>query len=154
GRAGDQESADGEQAWTHRFRFRLGGFLPGERVASATRLGACYVIPGNPCPRQRNCLFMPHPLRILHVSRSLDMGGQERLLVEFARGADRARFDLRFLSLTSRGPIADRITREGWPVTALEQPEGLRPGLVLRLARAFAGVDVVHTHDDKPLLYA
>ncbi|MFO0969784.1 MAG: glycosyltransferase [Gemmataceae bacterium] len=98
----------------------------------------------------------PRRSRILHVSRSLDMGGQERLLVEFAKGADRTRFDLHFLSLTGRGPIAERIAEHGWPVTVLEQAEGLRPGLVLRLARFFSAgrFDVVHTHDDKPLLYS
>src|SRR5947209_198050 len=94
-------------------------------------------------------------LRVIHVTLGLEMGGQEKLLVEFARYADRQRFDLHFLSMSTRGRLADEIEVCGWPVTALEEPGGLRPGLVLRLARAFRrlGADVVHTHDDKPLLY-
>jgi len=85
----------------------------------------------------------------------LDVGGQERLLVEFAKHAERARFDLIFISLTGRGKLARTIEDLGWPVFALEEGPGLRPGMVFRLARLFRrmSVDVVHTHDDKPLLY-
>ena len=95
-------------------------------------------------------------LKIVHVTLGLDVGGQEKLLVEFARLADRARFDVHFVSLSTRGKLADAINDYGWPVTALEEPEGLRPGLVLRLARCFRRLepDIVHTHDDKPLLYS
>ena len=35
------------------------------------------------------------PYRVVHLSLGLDVGGQEKLLVEFARHADRQRFDLR-----------------------------------------------------------
>ena len=102
--------------------------------------------------------FRNHPtaqLRVAHVTNSLDMGGLEKLLVEFARHADRGRFDLHFVSLTTRGCIADEIAAHGWPITALEEPEGLRPGMVLRLAKWFRrwGIDIVHTHDNKPLIY-
>jgi glycosyltransferase involved in cell wall biosynthesis len=98
---------------------------------------------------------LPRRRRIVHVTRSLDVGGQEKLLVEFARWADRTRFDLHFVSLTGRGVIGDALDDIGWPVTTLDEPEGLRPGLVVRLARCFRrlAADVVHTHDDKPLVY-
>jgi glycosyltransferase involved in cell wall biosynthesis len=94
-------------------------------------------------------------LRVAHVTLGLDVGGQEKLLVEFARHADRDRFDLWFVSLSGRGRLAADIEAHGWPVTALEQPPGLRPGMVLTLARFFRAwrMEVVHTHDDKPLLY-
>jgi glycosyltransferase involved in cell wall biosynthesis len=97
----------------------------------------------------------PRRLRIVHVSWGLDIGGLEKLLVEFARWTDRDRFDLHFVSLGSRGPLADAITAQGWPVTALDEAEGVRPGLVLRLAAGFRNcrADVVHTHDDRPLVY-
>jgi glycosyltransferase involved in cell wall biosynthesis len=94
-------------------------------------------------------------LRVAHVSWGLNVGGLEKLLVEFARHADRAHFDLHFVSLTTRGTLADDLERQGWPVTAVEEPGGLQPGLVLRLAQLFrrARIDVVHTHDERPLLY-
>ena len=45
----------------------------------------------------------------------------EKLLVEFARHADRNRFDLRFICLGKRGSVADEIEACGWPVTALDE---------------------------------
>ncbi len=95
-------------------------------------------------------------LRVAHVTWGLNVGGLEKLLVEFARHADRTRFELHFVSLTTRGTLAADLERLGWPVTALEEPDGLRPGLVLRLAQLFRGLrpDAVHTHDERPLVYA
>src|SRR5580704_5346947 len=95
-------------------------------------------------------------LRVAHVSLGLDVGGQERLLVEFARHADRTRFDLMFISMTGRGKLAPAIEAMGWPVVALDGQPGLRPRMVLRLARLMQRerCDLVHTHDDKPLLYS
>ena len=94
-------------------------------------------------------------LRVIHVTWGLNVGGQEKLLVEFARHADRRRFELRFASLGGRGVVAEEIEALGWPVDALEEPDGVRPGLALRLARLFRGrrPDVVHTHDDRPHVY-
>jgi glycosyltransferase involved in cell wall biosynthesis len=97
----------------------------------------------------------PRRLRVAHVTFGLDLGGLEKLLVEFARHADRSRFDLHFISLGHRGVIAEEIEAAGWPVTALGVPTGLRPGLLFRLAGLLRrlGADVVHTHDERPHLY-
>ncbi len=94
-------------------------------------------------------------LRVAHVTLGLDVGGQEKLLVEFARCADRRRFELVFVSLGGRGVLADDLEAWGWPVVALGEPTGFRPGLVLRLARLFRAerIDVVHTHDERPHIY-
>ena len=83
------------------------------------------------------------------------MGGLEKLLVEYARCADRERVKLGFVCLGYRGHLADTIEEYGWPVQALNTPEGLRPDLALRLANVFRRwkADVVHTHDLKPLVY-
>ena len=93
--------------------------------------------------------------RVAHITLGLATGGQEKLLVEFARRADREQFDLVFVSLTDRGKLADTIESHGWPVVALNAPGGLRPGLVWRLRRLFRErrIDIVHTHDDRPLIY-
>jgi sugar transferase (PEP-CTERM/EpsH1 system associated) len=95
-------------------------------------------------------------IRVAHVVLQLQMGGMEKLLVEFARHADRERFALHFVSLGDRGVLAGELEASGWSVTALEEPPGFRPGLILRLARLFHRwqIDVVHTHNTKPLLYA
>jgi len=90
------------------------------------------------------------------VAQQLDMGGMEKLLVEFARHADRQRFQLQFISMTSRGKLAHEIEKCGWPVTALEEPPGRRPGLVFRLARLFGSerYDLVHAHNTKALIFS
>src|SRR5437773_7702872 len=96
----------------------------------------------------------PRPLRVVHVTQGLDMGGQEKLLVEFARHADRRAVDLHFLSLGTRGRLAKDIEACGWPVEALLMPPGLWPSLVPQLARLFRRLrcDVVHTHNNRPLI--
>lgn len=95
-------------------------------------------------------------ISVAHVTAQLEMGGMEKLLVEFARHTDREAFDLHFIVLGDRGKLAGDIEACGWKVTLLHQSPGLRPGLVFKLARLFRGlgVDVVHTHNTKPFLYA
>lgn len=94
--------------------------------------------------------------RIAHVALQLDVGGMEKLLVEFARHADRDQFELLFVSLGGRGLLAEDIEALGWPVIALEASEGLSAKLLWRLMRVFRSwnVDIVHTHNSKPLIYA
>jgi glycosyltransferase involved in cell wall biosynthesis len=96
------------------------------------------------------------PTRVAHVALQLDTGGMEKLLVEFARHADRSRFELVFVSLTTRGRVAEEIEACGWPVVALGKPYGICPGLPLRLGRLFRSweIDVVHAHNRAPLIYA
>src|SRR5687768_1351120 len=104
----------------------------------------------------RSALTSKSVLRVVHVALQLDTGGLEKLLVEFARHADRNRYDSRFISITGRGSVAEEIEACDRRVTTLEEPPGLRPGMILRLARLFRqwDIDVVHTHNTKPLLYA
>lgn len=80
----------------------------------------------------------------------------ERLLVEFARHVDRGRFELEFVCLGTRGPIASTLESLGWTVRTLEMKPGLRLGAMVSLARLFRSLrtDLVHTHNTKPLLYA
>jgi sugar transferase (PEP-CTERM/EpsH1 system associated) len=93
---------------------------------------------------------------VAHVTLSLDVGGQEKLLVEFARHIDTNRFALTFVALGGRGRLADRLEALGCRLIVLDEPPGLRPGMIWRLWRLFRRerFDVVHSHDDKPLLYA
>jgi glycosyltransferase involved in cell wall biosynthesis len=95
-------------------------------------------------------------IRVAHVVLQLDTGGMEKLLVEFAKHADRERFDLRFLCISTRGRLADEIEAQGWTVVSMNEPPGLRAGMVFRLASIFRkwDVDVVHTHNIKPFVYA
>ena len=83
------------------------------------------------------------------------MGGMEKLLVEFARHADRERYRLHFVCLEGRGKLADEVESLGCPVESLGKPPGVRPALVLKLARLFRRlrVDVVHTHNEPGCIY-
>ena len=93
---------------------------------------------------------------VVHVAGQLDYGGLEKLLVEFARRVDRTRFRLHFVSLKGRGPVAAELESHGWPVTAMELGEGLRPTGIVKLRNLFKKLraSVVHTHNTRALLYA
>lgn len=84
------------------------------------------------------------------------MGGMEKLLVEFARHIDRSRFELHFICLQPRGPLAGDIEAEGWKVTALDKTAGFKPKVVWQLSRVFQSlkVDLVHTHNLASYLYS
>lgn len=97
------------------------------------------------------------PIRVAHVVETLELGGLEKLLVDFVRHADRATFAPQVITLGHRGLLADEIEGHGCPVISL----GLGPGLAARawavpqLARLFhrGRVDVVHSHSEGPLLF-
>ncbi len=99
---------------------------------------------------------LPKRLRVAQITLGLEIGGQERLLVEMARQRDRDRFDWTVIVLGGRGVLADALEADGVRVVPLHTPSGLRLGLWRHLARMFRAehYDIVHTHDDRPLIYA
>ena len=99
---------------------------------------------------------MAQTIRVAHVCQQLNTGGMEQLLIEFARHTDRTSVEPCFVALGCRGRVADDIEACGCDVEALAEPPGVRPTLVYRLARLFRKrrIDIVHTHNTKPLLYA
>ena len=89
------------------------------------------------------------PIRVLWLAKGLGPGGAERLLVSFARIADRERFDLRAAYLL---PWKDHLVSElaglGVPAVCLRGAREVDARWVRRLralVRA-ARIDVVHTH--------
>jgi glycosyltransferase involved in cell wall biosynthesis len=99
---------------------------------------------------------MLRPIRIAHVALQLGTGGMERLLAEFSKHADRNHVSLCFVALGAGGIAANEIASDHWPVILLDRLSGLRPSTVFSLANIFRNrqIDVVHTHNSKPLLYA
>ncbi|MEM1067830.1 MAG: glycosyltransferase [Planctomycetota bacterium] len=93
--------------------------------------------------------------RIVHISLGTDVGGMEKLLVEFARWTDPSQYDLHFISLQSSGEAAKQIHALGLPVIALGKPSGFRPDVVVALSRQLRRMapDVVHTHNTAGFLY-
>ena len=63
--------------------------------------------------------------RIAHVTLGLEVGGQERLLVEMARHRDVSRFDWTVIVLGPRGSLADAIESAGVRMMALESADGI-----------------------------
>jgi glycosyltransferase involved in cell wall biosynthesis len=94
-------------------------------------------------------------LRVAHISLGLDVGGQEKLLLEFVRHADRTRFEPVIIVLGTPGRLAPAFKSLGCRVVAMNEAPGLRPLRVLRLKRLLQEerIDIVHTHDDAPLVY-
>ena len=97
----------------------------------------------------------PSKLRVSHVVLQLGTGGMEKLLVDFAKYANRKRFELSFVCIGERGPIGDEIAATRWPVTYLDSATGFRPTLMPDLYRTLAriGSQVVHTHNNIPHIY-
>ena len=93
--------------------------------------------------------------RVVHISLGTQVGGMEKLLVEFARFTDRSRYALSFVSLQQRGDLASQIESHRWPVIAMDKEEGLKPKLVLQLARKLRRIkpDVIHTHNTAAYVY-
>ncbi len=92
---------------------------------------------------------------VVHISLGTHVGGMEKLLVEFARFADRSRYELTFVSLQPRGDLASEIESHRWPVIAMDKADGLKPRLVAQLAKTFLRIkpDVVHTHNTAAYVY-
>ncbi len=95
------------------------------------------------------------PRRVVHVSLGTNMGGMEKLLVEFAKFTDRDRFELAFVSLQQRGSLAAEINDLGCPVFELNKTPGMRPGVVWKLVRLLRKLrpHVVHTHNTAAFFY-
>lgn len=93
--------------------------------------------------------------RVVHISLGTHVGGMEKLLVEFARFTDPDRYALTFISLQSRGDLAPQIESQRWPVIAMDKTDGLKPSLVLKLAKTLRRIDpdVVHTHNTAAFVY-
>jgi glycosyltransferase involved in cell wall biosynthesis len=94
------------------------------------------------------------PVRVCHVSLTLATGGLERLLADFARFHDASRFEMEYVAMRDVGRFGDEIREGGLPVFAL-QASG-RLSQIVELSQHFRerAIDVVHTHNLYPHLYA
>lgn len=93
-------------------------------------------------------------LRVAHVSLTLKTGGLERILADFARLHDRSSYEMEFIALRQTGRFADEIRSQGCPVHALNSKNRWSDVRQLRALFSERGIDVVHTHNTYPHLYA
>ena len=94
---------------------------------------------------------------IVHVLSSFGVGGQERVALDLAIGQKARGHQVRVISLAPApdGALADEFREQGIQTSRVDKRgEGIDMTLVARLARALRGVDVVHTHNPLPLIYA
>jgi len=96
------------------------------------------------------------PKTVLHVVDGLGLSGKTRNLVSIVSRLDRARFRpivCRFSAEPS--PLLRELEAARVPVHTIACPDGLQPGVVLRLARIGASqkADLVHCYNPRPMLY-
>ena len=77
-------------------------------------------------------------IKIIHVITGLSTGGAEMMLFKLLSCTDRSAFDVSVVSLTSAGPMADKIEALGVRVTALKMRRGVPdPRVLVRLVKLF-----------------
>lgn len=91
----------------------------------------------------------PPRTRICHISMTLKTGGLERLLVEFGKHHDAARYDLRFIALADLGPPAEDLRHLGFQVGSMRFGQVGKLTVLRRLASILRQerIDIVHTHN-------
>ena len=73
--------------------------------------------------------------KVLHVVESLQAGGAERVVVEYAKWHDRSRYEPEVCCVLSAGPFADSLEASGVAVHVLGRKSRFDLGAILRLAR-------------------
>ncbi|HSO33940.1 MAG TPA: glycosyltransferase [Labilithrix sp.] len=93
-------------------------------------------------------------MRIVEVVLSLDIGGQERLVLRMAQAFQERGHDVHVVTLTGGGTLRGELG--SIPVHDVVRGRGFDAGLYPRLWRLFRSLrpDVVHTHNAVPLEYA
>ncbi len=95
-------------------------------------------------------------IKIMQVTRSLNVGGLEKLVSNLARGLDPGLFDVSVVCLLRTGFFYDELEKEGVKVHLVAQSEADVKSrfLFLKLAKLFRQEkpDIVHTHNTHPLI--
>jgi glycosyltransferase involved in cell wall biosynthesis len=97
-------------------------------------------------------------LSIAHVIATFGVGGQERVVVDLVRVQRRLGHDVIAVSLAAgeEGPMGEELRAAGARTFNLPKGAGVDTGLPARLAALFLleRVQIVHTHNPQPLVYA
>jgi glycosyltransferase involved in cell wall biosynthesis len=97
------------------------------------------------------------PLAICHVLGSVEIGGAERVVLDLAKMQLEAGHRVAVVTLSdTEGALAGEVRRAGAALESVpKRAKGVDLTLPLRLARWFRahGTQVVHTHNELPLIY-
>jgi glycosyltransferase involved in cell wall biosynthesis len=87
--------------------------------------------------------------KVLHVVESMQAGGAERVVAEYAKWHDRSRYEPEVCCVLSAGPLADSVAASGVPVHVLGRGSRFDLRAIARLARIVrrGRFDVVHNHN-------
>lgn len=98
---------------------------------------------------------MQPKIRLLYVIYSLDNGGAETLAIRLAEKLSKDLFDVVVCSLSDRGPLRTLLEQKHIRYFTLGKREGKDPGVALRLRKVIRDerIDIIHTHNQGPLLY-
>jgi glycosyltransferase involved in cell wall biosynthesis len=98
---------------------------------------------------------MSEPLRVTHVTLSLDVGGLERNIVNQVREGHRLGQEVSVVCLERPGTLSAQVETLGARVICLHKRPGLRPGLIGQMQRVLRRLrpHVAHTHQIASLLY-
>lgn len=93
-------------------------------------------------------------MRILHIVQSLDMGGQERLILYLARNLRARGHEVGVATLSLGGAMRGEF--DGIPVLDVPRQQGFDALVLARMAKAMSDFapDAVHTHNPSPMFYA
>ena len=98
---------------------------------------------------------MSDPTRIMMLVLNLNVGGQERMLLELSRTLDPERFRPLICCLEERGTLAEAAEDSGIEVLALDKSPGISLATVRRL-RAIVRerqIALIHSHNNPGLIY-
>lgn len=98
---------------------------------------------------------MKKPINLLYIIESLNNGGAEVLTIRLTERIDRKRFNPMICSLSDQGPLRDILEEKNITYFTLGKKEGKDFGLPSRIRKLLKAkqIDIVHTHNQGPLLY-
>jgi Glycosyltransferase len=93
---------------------------------------------------------------ILQITLSLEIGGLEVLLLEFLKTLNRDKYNVSVCVLQEKGALIEEIRNLDIPVYIIPKKEGVDYGLPLKLRKLIKenDIQIVHTHNSTPWLYA
>jgi len=94
-------------------------------------------------------------INIAHVTLSMDSGGIEKFILEFARALPRQKYNMTVVCLDKGGVLLDAIHSLGCDTHIFNRRPGVDWQLILTLARYFSNkkFKVVHTHNQASHFY-
>ncbi|MEM9742743.1 MAG: glycosyltransferase [Pseudomonadota bacterium] len=98
---------------------------------------------------------MSQPINLLMLVLNLDVGGQERMLIELATGLQSTEYRPMICCLETRGELASVAESNGIEVLALERRSGRSLGAVRQLRKLLRSrkVGLLHSHNEPALLF-